>query len=640
MNTHADKPQTKESPAVANRLPKHQHNSGSTFQFVDNRPEAIAQRKFQDAANNSPQADQTAQFQAVANNHADQQNQPLQKKENNTGLPDNLKSGVENLSGYSMDDVNVHYNSDQPAQLDAHAYAQGTDIHIAPGQEEHLPHEAWHVVQQKQGRVKPTMQMKGNVSVNDDEGLEKEADVMGKRAIQGHPDGFIQSAPSSISYSTIQRAYAQQPYTGSRNRQREISADNHAVHWGGAPSNNRPNRGINRAILYETVSNSTQSIAALLTRIDARKADNGGNGVWDVGLTLALNSWYVPERNNTDTLDGQQRPLNTPVRANEKLAYVQNSLDNQRNALLNNWSGPPLNITTVAWERHYTKEGNQDPVLEGARGNVPFATLRKFAAKNANADAIHTELEKGRTGTVWRKMGDDDMPIPEPNGNTPEMRDLASIENNAEGITTFATFGYNLTTAGLSPAMDNILQTVYRKEMSLRQKLIDINVKTYPIEPNTYYKFADNDAFNSAWDGVENMDVGGGAQIKEGLRLKKSADDRYTEQKAFHNTMLNTDAGGRNQALIVLLDPALGKAARGEDHELTVPAIIDVLSHMDQSYFQPGVWRSVAAELMSTIDINRVYDVATKLIKEECRITATEIWYICDHIAKVARIKV
>jgi hypothetical protein len=27
-----------------------------------------------------------------------------------------------------------------------------------PGQEQHLPHEAWHVVQQKQGRVKPTGQ--------------------------------------------------------------------------------------------------------------------------------------------------------------------------------------------------------------------------------------------------------------------------------------------------------------------------------------------------------------------------------------------------------------------------------------------------------------------------------------------------
>lgn len=104
-----------------------------------------------------------------------------QLKENNTGLPDNLKSGVENLSGHSMDDVKVHYNSAQPAQLNAHAYAQGSEIHVAPGQDQHLPHEAWHVAQQKQGRVQPTMQMK-NQHVNDDSGLEKEADVMGLKA--------------------------------------------------------------------------------------------------------------------------------------------------------------------------------------------------------------------------------------------------------------------------------------------------------------------------------------------------------------------------------------------------------------------------------------------------------------------------
>jgi hypothetical protein len=106
----------------------------------------------------------------------------IQKKENKTGLPDHLKSGVENLSGFSMDDVKVHYNSNQPAQLNALAYAQGTDIHVAPGQEQHLPHEAWHVAQQKQGRVQPTMQMKEGVPVNDDAGLEHEADVMGAKA--------------------------------------------------------------------------------------------------------------------------------------------------------------------------------------------------------------------------------------------------------------------------------------------------------------------------------------------------------------------------------------------------------------------------------------------------------------------------
>ncbi|MDR2084123.1 MAG: DUF4157 domain-containing protein [Bacteroidales bacterium] len=97
---------------------------------------------------------------------------------NKTGLPDKLKTGIENLSGYSMDDVKVHYNSPKPAQLQALAYTQGTDIHVAPGQEKHLPHEAWHVVQQMQGRVQPTMQLQG-VNVNDNEGLEKEADVMG-----------------------------------------------------------------------------------------------------------------------------------------------------------------------------------------------------------------------------------------------------------------------------------------------------------------------------------------------------------------------------------------------------------------------------------------------------------------------------
>ena len=110
---------------------------------------------------------------------------------NRTGLPDNLKSGVESLSGMSLDHVKVHYNSAAPASLQAHAYAQGSDIHVAPGQEQHLPHEAWHVVQQAQGRVKPTMQMKEGVAVNNDSHLEHEADVMGAKALQMAQDHDI-----------------------------------------------------------------------------------------------------------------------------------------------------------------------------------------------------------------------------------------------------------------------------------------------------------------------------------------------------------------------------------------------------------------------------------------------------------------
>src|SRR5690606_24960197 len=94
---------------------------------------------------------------------------------NNTGLPALLKTGIEQLSGISVNNVKVHYNPGKPYQLQALTYAQGTDIHIAPGQEKHLPHEAWHVVQQKLGRVQPTVQMKAGVPVNNDPALERKA---------------------------------------------------------------------------------------------------------------------------------------------------------------------------------------------------------------------------------------------------------------------------------------------------------------------------------------------------------------------------------------------------------------------------------------------------------------------------------
>ncbi|CAM3703538.1 hypothetical protein VA7868_01476 [Vibrio aerogenes CECT 7868] len=112
---------------------------------------------------------------------------PVQRQPNNTGLPDNLKSGMENLSGMSLDHVKVHYHSAKPAAVQAHAYAQGSDIHLASGQEKHLPHELGHVVQQMQGRVQPTTSVSG-MAVNDNPALESEATAMGARAMQMRSD--------------------------------------------------------------------------------------------------------------------------------------------------------------------------------------------------------------------------------------------------------------------------------------------------------------------------------------------------------------------------------------------------------------------------------------------------------------------
>jgi Domain of unknown function (DUF4157) len=159
-------------------------------------------------AQRSAQVQQLTQLQAIANGGAAA---PLQRKSNDTGLPDQLRSGIESLSGVSMEGVKVHYNSAKPATLQAHAYAQGRDIHIAPGQERHLPHEAWHVVQQAQGRVRPTLQLKG-VAINDDSGLEREADVMGVRAMGGAVtmQRQIQNLHFSNSILPVQRVTVQE----------------------------------------------------------------------------------------------------------------------------------------------------------------------------------------------------------------------------------------------------------------------------------------------------------------------------------------------------------------------------------------------------------------------------------------------
>jgi hypothetical protein len=104
---------------------------------------------------------------------------------NNTGLPDELKDNIEKLSGISLDDVKVHYNSSNPIKYNALAYTQGTDIYLGHGHEDNLPHEAWHVVQQRQGKVKPRFKVEDK-NANDDVSLEIEASKMGNKAKSGN----------------------------------------------------------------------------------------------------------------------------------------------------------------------------------------------------------------------------------------------------------------------------------------------------------------------------------------------------------------------------------------------------------------------------------------------------------------------
>jgi hypothetical protein len=96
-------------------------------------------------------------------------------------LPRSLTAGIAALTGVDLSGVKVFRGSPEPEKYDALAYASQGSIHLAAGQDRHLPHEAWHLAQQAQKRVEADSAL-GDVRLNTDPGLEREADRMGPAA--------------------------------------------------------------------------------------------------------------------------------------------------------------------------------------------------------------------------------------------------------------------------------------------------------------------------------------------------------------------------------------------------------------------------------------------------------------------------
>ncbi len=121
------------------------------------------------------------------------QSAPIQAKSASNKMPEDIQAKMEHTMGADFSNVNIHEGS-KASDVGALAYAQGNDIHFAQGQynpasqdgQKLLGHELTHVVQQREGRVKPTTQFKGQ-SINDDPALEQEADNMGAKAASSAP---------------------------------------------------------------------------------------------------------------------------------------------------------------------------------------------------------------------------------------------------------------------------------------------------------------------------------------------------------------------------------------------------------------------------------------------------------------------
>ena len=230
-------------------------------------------------------------------------------EQNKPSLPDQLKAGIETLSGLSMDAVRVHYNSSKPDKINALAYAQGTEIHLAPGQEQHLPHEAWHLVQQAQNRVKPTRQTKDRIRLNDDEALEHEADVMGEKALSS--SALPKAEPDK--HEGVQKDLRQSRAPGEGVVQRrevdeidqdlnQLLANVNAV--AGLPYNDSAPAIVTRQNLLPT-------FAPVLAPFELEVAEKVGTGVKDLGYIdkqLGYIDTRIPTLNEKITLGASPAP--------------------------------------------------------------------------------------------------------------------------------------------------------------------------------------------------------------------------------------------------------------------------------------------------------------------------------------------
>jgi hypothetical protein len=109
---------------------------------------------------------------------------------------------MERALGHDFSRVRIH-ETDQVRTFGANAIAQGNQLLFAPGKydpftrrgQELLGHELGHVTQQARGLVKPTLRA-GNLAVNHDPAMEREAQRMGRSAAHAESHGPFAPAPA------------------------------------------------------------------------------------------------------------------------------------------------------------------------------------------------------------------------------------------------------------------------------------------------------------------------------------------------------------------------------------------------------------------------------------------------------------
>lgn len=307
--------------------------------------------------------------------------QPVQKKANTTGIPDEAKTKMENTFNTDFSNVKIHPNSQKATELGALAYTQGSDVHFAPGQfspntargQQLLGHELAHVEQQRHGRVKPTAQAKG-MAVNDDPVLEKEANTKGERI-------SACSACSPADNSTVGQRKANSGVDHADNK----SSDNRQI-------NVQLKRGMKLSKSNNIIQYSYQLPAQFATTID-------------LSPTVTL---YDPTGSTKDTLEaGTRMKAHLDHNDNKKGSVVDKILSGELQDLTNPWGKKRRYVQGHLLNRRIGGPGdnlrNLTPLTNSAN-TTHYARVEKTIkalAKNEDVDyEVKVNYPKPRTSKV------------------------------------------------------------------------------------------------------------------------------------------------------------------------------------------------------------------------------------------------
>ena len=99
-------------------------------------------------------------------------------------LPNKLLFAAKSLTGLSLENVDVIYDSPKTEQYQSDGFVKNNEIHLAKGNKGLIGHETWHMIQRIQNRVRTGEKTNPHFTINKNKNLENEAHIMGDKLMR------------------------------------------------------------------------------------------------------------------------------------------------------------------------------------------------------------------------------------------------------------------------------------------------------------------------------------------------------------------------------------------------------------------------------------------------------------------------